>query len=76
MGILQKMVHILQKVDLDNERRQELQLEKAQKATEGGFVIKDKQEREQLLLGINEAFDQSINNPDYARKLFLILSGC
>ena len=72
MGILQKMVHILQKVDPNNEYWQELQLEKAEKATKGVFAIKDKEERKQLLDEINEAFDQSINNPDYARKLFLI----
>jgi len=72
MGILQKMVHILQKVDPKNDYWQELQLEKAEKATKGVFAIKDKEERKQLLDEINEAFDQSINNPDYARKLFLI----
>lgn len=72
MGILQKMVHILQKVDPDNKHWQDLQQEKAIKETQGVFVIKDKEEREQLLLQINEAFDETINNPDYARKLFLI----
>ena len=72
MGILQKMVHILQKADPVNTYWQELQLEKAQKATEGVFSVKDKKEREQLLLEINEAFDETVNNPDYARKLFLI----
>jgi len=72
MGILQKMVHILNKVDPKNEYWQELQLEKAAKETEGVFAVKDKAEREQLLLEINEAFDETINNPDYARKLFLI----
>ncbi|MEA1969427.1 MAG: Eco57I restriction-modification methylase domain-containing protein, partial [Thermodesulfobacteriota bacterium] len=72
MGILQKMVHILQKVDPDNEYWQDLQLEKAQRETEDIFVIKNKEEREQRLLEINEAFDETINNPDYARKLFLI----
>ena len=66
MGILQKMVHILQKVDPNNQYWQALQLEKVRKGT------KDKKECEQLLKEINEAFDQSINNPDYARKLFLI----
>jgi hypothetical protein len=25
-----------------------------------------------LLIEINEAFDETVNNPDYARKLFLI----
>jgi hypothetical protein len=72
MGILQKMVHILQKIDPENQYWQDLQLEKAQKESQGVFVIKDKEERKQLLDEINEAFDQSINHPDYARKLFLI----
>lgn len=72
MGILQKMVHILTKVDPDNEYWKDLQLEKAQKETKGVFAIKDKEERKQLLDDINEAFDESVNNPDYARKLFLI----
>lgn len=72
MGILQKMVHILQKIDPNNEYWQELQKEKVQKETRGVFSIKDKEERKQLLIEINEAFDETVNNPDYARKLFLI----
>jgi adenine-specific DNA-methyltransferase len=72
MGILQKMVHILQKVDPENKYWQELQLNKAVKATEGAFVITDKKEREQKLIEINDAFDEKINDPDYARKLFLV----
>jgi len=72
MGILQKMVHILQKVDPDNEYWQDLQLEKAKQDSDEVFAIRDKKERELLLLEINEAFDETINNPDYARKLFLI----
>ncbi|MBF0102266.1 MAG: N-6 DNA methylase, partial [Desulfobacterales bacterium] len=72
MGILHKMVHILQKIDPENKYWQELQLTKAVKETEGAFALKDKKEREQKLIEINEAFDEKINNPDYARKLFLI----
>ncbi|ETR70359.1 MAG: hypothetical protein OMM_03291 [Candidatus Magnetoglobus multicellularis str. Araruama] len=72
MGILQKMVHILQKIDPNNAYWQELQKEKVQKETQGVFSIKDKEERKQLLIEINEAFDETMNNPDYARKLFLI----
>jgi tRNA1(Val) A37 N6-methylase TrmN6 len=72
MGILQKMVHILQKIDPNNEYWQELQKEKVQKETRGVFSIKDKEERKQMLIEINEAFDETVNNPDYARKLFLI----
>lgn len=72
MGILQKMVHILQKLDPENKIWKEVQLEKARKESEAAFEIEDKLAREERLLEINEAFDQSINDPDYARKLFLI----
>ncbi|MBF0452314.1 MAG: hypothetical protein HQK75_16550 [Candidatus Magnetomorum sp.] len=72
MGILQKMVHILQKLDPKNTCWQELQLKKAMKDTEGAFAIADKKSREQKLIEINDAFDENINDPDYARKLFLV----
>jgi len=72
MGILQKMVHVLQKVDPENKYWQELQLNKAVKETEGTFTITDKKERERKLIEINDAFDEKINDPDYARKLFLV----
>lgn len=73
MGILQKMVHILQKLDPDNKIWKEVQREKAEKQTMEAFdKMEDKQAREVRLLEINEAFDQSMNDPDYARKLFLI----
>lgn len=72
MGILQKMVHILQKLDPENEIWKEVQLEKAKKESDAAFEIDDKNAREERLIEINEAFDQNINDPDYARKLFLI----
>lgn len=72
MGILQKMVHILQKVDPKNTYWQELQMDNAAKETVSIFHIENKEAREQKLIEINEAFDQKINDPDYARKLFLI----
>jgi adenine-specific DNA-methyltransferase len=72
MGILQKMVHILQKLDPDNKVWKEVQLAKAEQDSKAAFEIEDKKAREERLLEINEAFDQSINDPDYARKLFLI----
>ncbi len=72
MGILQKMVHILQKLDPDNKVWREVQLAKAEQESKAAFEIEDNKAREERLLEINEAFDQSINHPDYARKLFLI----
>jgi hypothetical protein len=72
MGILQKMVHILRKVDPNNTHWQELQMKKALKETESAFRLEDKEARKQKLIEINEAFDSQINDPDYARKLFLV----
>ncbi len=72
MGALQKMVHILQKLDPDNEMWKELQLEKAMAETKDAYGIEDKKEREQKLIEINNAFDEQINDPDFARKLYLI----
>jgi adenine-specific DNA-methyltransferase len=72
MGILHKLVHILQKLDPKNIYWYELQYQKALKASEEVFKEKDKSEREAMLKEINEAFDESINYPDYARKLYLI----
>ena len=72
MGILHKLVHILQKIDPNNNLWHELQYQKALKASEEVFKENDKAEREEMLKEINEAFDESINYPDYARKLYLI----
>ncbi|MEA3496856.1 MAG: transposase, partial [Bacteroidota bacterium] len=72
MGVLQKMVHILQKLDSDNELCKEVQLEKAMAETEDAYGIENKKEREQKLIEINNAFDEKVNDPDFARKLYLI----
>jgi hypothetical protein len=72
MGILQKMVHILQKLDSENKVWKEVQNEKARQESADVFKMEDKEARKERLLEINEAFDESLNYPDYARKLFLI----
>lgn len=72
MGMLQKMVHILSKLDPDNSYWQELQLDKAKQESDDVFETKNKEEREKLLIEINNAFDETINNPDYARKLYIV----
>ena len=73
MGILHKLVFLLQKLDPKNEIWKEIQLERVSKEADTVFrAEKDKQEREKLLEEINENFDESINYPDYARKLYLI----
>lgn len=72
MGTLQKMVHMLQKLDPQNEYWKDVQLNKALLETEEAYGIENKKEREQKLIEINNAFDEQINDPDYARKLYLI----
>jgi adenine-specific DNA-methyltransferase len=72
MGILQKMVHMLQKLDPDNKIWKEVQKAKAKREADAAFEIEDKDERGNRLKEIDETFDQSINDPDYARKLYLI----
>jgi hypothetical protein len=73
MGVLQKMVHMLQKLDPNNIIWKEVQIQKVQEETSEVFkTIGDKAEREEKLKEINNAFDQRVNDPDYARKLYLI----
>lgn len=72
MGALHKMVHILHKLDPENRYWKKLQMEKAREESSNAFMIKNKKERDQYLQDISDAFDENINNPDYARKLFLI----
>lgn len=72
MGILQKMVHMLQKLDPENEIWKAVQIGKTERELKDTLNIDDKKEREEKLKEINEAFDQSMNDPDYARKLYLI----
>lgn len=72
MGVLHKLVHILSKIDPDNKLWLELQFTKALHEVEEVLKIKDKDERERLLKEVNENFDESVNYPDYARKLYII----
>jgi len=73
MGALHKLVHILQKIDPDNKIWYNIQLEKASKEADEIFrTERDKEKRDELLRELNENFDTNINEPDYARKLYLI----
>ena len=72
MGILQQMVHALRKLDPTNEKWKEfilkISLDKDNKANQ----VEDEIERNRLRADIDQAFNNSINDPDYARKLYLI----
>jgi len=70
MGILHKLVFILNKIDGDNKKWRELQKQRAVKETESAYNLGIKEERHQRLKEIEEAFD--FNTSDYGRKLFLI----
>ena len=72
MGILHKLVYTLQKLDPQNKYWHELQYQRRSKESEEVFKQDDKKERQERLKEINEAFDEGINYPDYARKLYLI----
>lgn len=70
MGILHKMVHLLQKLDPKNKYWKALQRQKAVEETEAAFKIGDKEERGKRLNEINDVFEN--NASDYGRKLYLI----
>ena len=72
MGVLQKLVHILQKVDPQNKMWEKVQKEKAEKELQLALDIEDKKDREIRLMEISNSFDVTRNTPDYARKLYLI----
>jgi REP element-mobilizing transposase RayT len=72
MGALHMIVNALQKLDPDNNAWKNLQMAKVTEETQKIFKENDKNEREVRLNELNNTFDESINYPDYARKLFLI----
>lgn len=81
MGVLQQMVHILQKIDPTNEMWNDLMIDVALEETKrelkkvaGNKLEQQKAEenKKTRLDDIEKAFNQNINDPDYARKLFLI----
>ncbi|SNZ10616.1 Eco57I restriction-modification methylase domain-containing protein [Hydrogenobacter hydrogenophilus] len=72
MGALHKLVHALSKIDPDNQIWKDLQRQRIEQEAKKIFQKEDKQEREELFRELNENFDESMNYPDYARKLYLI----
>ena len=70
MGILHRMVEILQKLDPENKEWRRLQEEKAIEETKDASGIINRQEREARLKKIKAIFEN--NTSDYGRKFFLI----
>ncbi len=72
VGILQQMVHILSRLDPKNTQWKELLISNAVKETEEAFRNISKEERATVLEDIEQSFNEQLNRPDYARKLYLI----
>ena len=72
MGILQQMVHILSELDPTNEMWEDLVLEKAVQESSDTESQLTEEEKADKLRDIERSFNESLNYPDYARKLYLI----
>lgn len=72
MGVLQQMVHILRQLDPTNEMWREFMIDKAIEQSREAFNEEEEEERKARLADIEEAFNRHVNDPDYARKLYLI----
>lgn len=82
MGVLQQMVHVLKQIDPTNEmwnakmvdvatQETRRELEKAANANNGERAMIEENSKARLD-DIKSAFNRTINDPDYARKLYLI----
>lgn len=72
MGILQQLVHVLRQLDPTNEMWKDFMIDLAIEQSKLAFAEDKEAERKARLADIEEAFNKSINDPDYARKLYLI----
>ena len=72
MGMLQQMVHILNRIDPTNENWKSMLIDNAVSESRDAFLMDNSEERSERLRDIEDAFDDNLNNPDYARKLYLI----
>lgn len=72
MGVLQQMVHVLKKLDPTNEVWQQIVTDNALEQSRKAFSTDNEDERNARLDDIKQAFNTSINDPDYARKLYLV----
>jgi type I restriction-modification system DNA methylase subunit len=72
MGMLQQMVHILGQLDPNNEQWKDMMLNNAiEEAYNAEHGVSEEEEKE-IKADIFRSFDENLNRPDYARKLYLI----
>ncbi len=69
MGLLHKLVMILEKIDSDNRLWQQIQY---RKILEEYKMLENDKEKDEKIKELNEIFDETINNPNYSRKLYII----
>jgi hypothetical protein len=77
MGMLHQMVHIIRKVDPTNKLWKDLVVERTQQEINKLLIERkdDRQNRKELeerLQEVISAFDNSVDNADYTRKLYII----
>jgi hypothetical protein len=72
VGMLQQMVHILNRIDPDNAMWKEMMKKNAGSEASEAYMAATDEERKEILSDIDRSFDESVNRPDYARKLYLI----
>ena len=73
MGVLHRLVDLLNKLDPDNKKWNKLQIQRAIDETANVDREESNSEEQKFRLKeIDKAFDLNMNYPDYARKLFLI----
>ncbi len=71
VGMLQQMVHILSQLDPTNEQWKNMMLEKAINESRH-LEVESPEEFKERMKDIEDSFDENLNNPDYARKLYLV----
>lgn len=72
MGMLQQMVHILNRIDPDNKEWKEMMVKNAISETSEAYLNATDDERKEMVSDIERSFNENVNRPDYARKLYLI----
>ena len=68
MGILQQLVHVLRQLDPTNEMWKDFMTDLAIEQSKLAFAEDEETERKARLADIEEAFNTSVNDPDYARN--------
>ena len=72
MGMLQQMVHILNRIDPENKEWKNMMIKNAISETSEAYLNATDEERKEMVADIERSFNESVNRPDYARKLYLI----